>query len=523
MNICLVYNKGFKWYSEENIYVKGKVFNFLGKLLCAQSMCHYFKNVVDEKGFVDGLKKINGIFSVLKINEKEKEVWMATDRLRNFPLFYTIQKKMLYISDNIEELSWLTGRIEMDEEAEKCVCSFGYTIGKKTLLKDIFQLRAGEYLVYKKGEIKTGFYHPIPEVSFKEEYKVSLKKLFLEVGERMCRALENRPVALPLSGGWDSRLIGLLLKLNGYKNVFCFTYGNPHQSEALRSEQVAKRLGYEWIMIDYKPYVKENYLQSEKFLHYVDFVGAGISFPYLQEYFAARYIKEIVRLPSQTLFLPGHSGDTLAGSHFFPDMKSFSSPMEYANKNYRKNGRLCMLSRAEKQALLHSMVRHIPAERNILSHLLHDYWLTEERQAKQIVNSAKVWNYFGYEYLLPLWDEELTQFCLSLPFEQRLYKKLYNEVLEELFAENNLLLDNESASGYIRQRKKGFLKQKIKDSAGFLFTCMPKREHYDFFYFHELLEPVRKALPPQSVQEINGWLSTWYVSYFKKKFLLSKG
>ncbi|MCD7711498.1 MAG: hypothetical protein LUJ25_01930, partial [Firmicutes bacterium] len=93
----------------------------------------------------------------------------------------------------------------------------------------------------------------------------------------------------------------------------------------------------------------------------------------------------------------------------------------------------------------------------------------------------------------------------------------------ELFAENNLLLDNESASGYIRQRKKGFLKQKIKESAGFLFTCMPKREHYDFFYFHELLEPVRKALPPQSVQEINGWLSTWYVSYFKKKFLLSKG
>jgi len=517
MNIHLIYHEGSSWYSEGNIHVKGRVFNSSGQLLYGKSLWNWFADVTEEADFLCKIRELNGAFSVVMEDKTNGIVRVAVDRLRNFPLLYTQEGHTFLISDSIDKLSQVSRKTTMDPEAENCLRSFGYTLGRSTLIKDIYQLRGGEYLLFDGTKYKTGFYREIPTLQFEGEYKAELKKLFLKLGKRICTALEGRPVALPLSGGWDSRIIALLLKLNGYKDVFCFTYGNPDQSEAYRSEKIAGKLGYSWHIIDYHPFLKENYLHTESFRKYVDWVGNGISFPYLQEYFAARYLKEEMKLSSRTIFLPGHSGDALGGSHFFPDMEHSSSLMDYAHKNYRRNGRLLLHSSKDKQAVLQCMVNHISPERKVLTHLLHDYWLTEERQTKQIVNSAKVWNYFGYEYMLPLWDEELTTCCLSLPFECRLYKKVYNEVLEELFLENDLLLENESAAIYTARQKKAFFRQRIKTYIGFFLRFFPKKDRYDFFYFEELLEPIRQELPPIPANELNAWLSAWYAFYFKNK------
>src|SRR5690606_5966945 len=56
-------------------------------------------------------------------------------------------------------------------------------------------------------------------------------------------------------------------------------------------------------------------------------------------------------------------------------------------------------------------------------------WNLKERQAKFIVNSCRMYEYFGYEYYLPLWDKELVSFFENVSFEQRLSQKLYIETL----------------------------------------------------------------------------------------------
>jgi len=68
----------------------------------------------------------------------------------------------------------------------------------------------------------------------------------------------------------------------------------------------------------------------------------------------------------------------------------------------------------------------------------------KERHAKFIVNSAKVFSYFGYEYVFPLWDKQLVDYMLPLRFELRMDRKLYEHTLRDnIFRMNDLNLDNE--------------------------------------------------------------------------------
>src|SRR5690606_26457536 len=58
-----------------------------------------------------------------------------------------------------------------------------------------------------------------------------------------------------------------------------------------------------------------------------------------------------------------------------------------------------------------------------------------ERQAKYIVNSVRVYNYFGYDWWLPFWDIEFFDHWLTVPTNQRLRKALYNQYVAQAYSE----------------------------------------------------------------------------------------
>ncbi len=520
MNVQLTFNNGFRWYIKNNIAVKGRVLHSNGDLLYQEKLWQYFQECTDKNNFIDRLKELNGVFSVVIYNDDR--LWAAVDRLRNFPLFYSIAENTLSLADDIGYFTSGKANGRIDRSAEKVMRSFGYTLGKSTLLKNVFQLTAGEYISFEKGELERGFLYPPLTVNNHQVshqlVKQELKEVFLRVGQRVSRQLGDRPVAIPLSGGRDSRTVALLLKLNGVENVQCFSYGNPNQIEAYKSEKVAKQLGYKWHMIDYAPYIREDYHKEEDFQKYVTFVGNGVSFPYLQEYFAGRYLTQQMKVPADTILTPGHSGDALGGSELFPDMEFFPSLENYAWKIYRKNGRLIYLPAKEKRALIREIISGIDDKELPLDHMLHAYWLLREENAKQTVNSAKVWNHFGYEYLFPLWDKELTDFFFTLPFEYKVYKQLYNETLQEMFADNNILFENETAADYTRGQRKVYFRLKLKPFLDPLLRYKSKKDPNDFFYFKDILHPLIQTLPPMEINEYNAYLAAWYIDFFKERY-----
>jgi len=52
-----------------------------------------------------------------------------------------------------------------------------------------------------------------------------------------------------------------------------------------------------------------------------------------------------------------------------------------------------------------------------------DRWWWESSWAKFIVNSIRVYEFWGYRWWLPLWDIDVVRFWRSLPFHQRFEKR----------------------------------------------------------------------------------------------------
>jgi asparagine synthase (glutamine-hydrolysing) len=512
IEIKLKNNRGFKWFSKDGIYVKGIVFEQNSKLLEDVALAEYFNETNTDKELKRKLLCLNGIFSV--IIKKENCVLAATDPLRNFPLLYQVKENSIIISDACE--SFMSERFELNQNSSKVMKHFGYVTGRDTLIKDVFQIQGGELLCFNRNQLDVARWHTICNGNLQshtyEEWKGKVKNTLFDVADRLSQQIGNSPVALPLSGGFDSRLIGLMLKLKGHKDVFCFTYGNPDHEEAVISKEIAKRLEFKWMAIDYKQYFHENFTESAEFNNYVDFIGNAVSFPYIQEFFAARYLKNNRTVSDNAIFIPGHSGDMLAGSHFFPDMNRFTSKQDLYRKIYRKNGDLLPYhNRENRRFIFKTIEKDCNPKLFQFSHLAHDDWNITQRQSKQIVNSSKVWNFFGYKYLLPLWDEALIRLFSEVPFEYRLYKKLYDDVLKELFIQHNLLLEKEKNDD-ITSRKVSFVKMKIKETFPFLIH-LKSGKIKSFFYFDKLVQPMLKDLPPMKYKYENAVLSAWYIKH----------
>ncbi len=515
LDINLTCNYGYHWFSDKNTHVKG-IALYEGELLQGEKFLAYFNDVKSEAVFKKKLQNLNGLFSVVLLNENE--LMIGVDKIRNFPLLYTYKKEELKISDSYK--TFLGKNSSFDEDSKIDMQLVGWVPGKKTLIKDVFQLQAGQYLIYNQDEdlLKTKFWHR-PDVSDsiqseRENCKAALRDSFDKIGENLIKAISGRPVMLPLSGGFDSRLIALLLKKKGYKNVQCFTYGNPDNKEAINSKEIAHRLNFPWMIIDYKPYIKDDFTATETYKKYMEYAGNAMSFPYIQEYFSAMYLKEKQLIPENAVFIPGHSGDTIAGAHIFPDIKNITSPENYAKKVARTYGRLINHGKDDEKHLLNTLKSELFSSTEA-NYYTYENWQIKEHQTKQMVNSAKVWDFIGFEYLLPLSDNVFMDFFSSIPFEYRVFKNLYDETLMELYAENGILLDDEVTYSQ-NKRKKDFFLVKLRTYIPFSSQLKRIKRPESFFYFSDFTSAMESKFSQKKYKTNNGLLTAYYINELEK-------
>ena len=436
IKIELKNNKGFSWYSKNNISVKGYFFDKNNKYYEKENLPVFFENITSEDDFVVKIKETNGIFSVVVI--VKEQVFIASDTSRMFPLFYYKKDETLSISDDIIFLKNKFNVNEIDKQAASEFKSAGYTIGNKTLLKNVFQLQSSEYIIFNNNEIKNnGFFFSYSvkkynKASFDEQYQ-QIVNSFENTFKRMIKTLNGRHVTLPLSGGYDSRLIAAMLKKFDYDNVTCFTYGKKDNFEVSISKAVAKQLSYKWIFIEYDENQTKEFI-NDTFKEYAHFVGKYSSMPMLQEYFSVKYLKEKNQIPEDSIFIPGHSGDLLGGSQFvkvFGENLTFSDIPDlilkkkfYYNKVLNKHKSLI-----RKEISKNIFDFDINAKQNFAFSVFEDFDI-KEKIAKFIINSSSVYNFFGYEHRLPFWDNELLSFFKNVPFKYKKMKLLFDDVLQ---------------------------------------------------------------------------------------------
>lgn len=451
-------NSQFPWKNIEvdgvQYFFKGNIF-YNNELLMSEKVINVLSEIVINcrKEHYKHLDKVfryfTGEFSV--VIDTPYEVICFVDRVRSIPLFYMQKNNNLIISDDAYYIKNATDtRINEKNLLEFLVT--GYVTGDETLFDDLKQINSGEIMVYNKDTeiLKKRFYH---RYIYKEKFNLSedemldlLDSVLTNVFKRLVESTISKKmhIFVPLSGGLDSRIIVAILKKYGIEDVTCFSYGKKRNLDAKISRQVAEALGYKWLFVEYTKKKWDEYYHSEEMRSYIKYSGNLASSPHIQDILAVTQLHNEGKLPSNSVFIPGHTGDMISGGHI---PRSYDGSLErydfkiFLKDNLKKHYNLWKWDNWEIKQIFEEKCKKSIDNMTIDNHEccanaieLFDF---NERQAKFIVNSVRNYEFLGYSWRIPFWDLELIDFFLRVPVEYKINQSLYKKyAIERLFTKD---------------------------------------------------------------------------------------
>lgn len=426
------YSKCKPWIELEKGFFSGSV--FLGKkMLNQEDIRSIASSIITIEDAMRLIRSLNGHFAMaLAIGDS---IFLAVDRLRTIPLFYEMNGEEVCVKNRIL-LDDITSH-GINETAFKELDYSLFVTGNNTIACNIYSVMAGECIVITNGKINRKFYHELKTDSKvynnDKNIFVLMNQLFGEVTQRLITYLNGRTAIIPLSGGHDSRLIVYYLKKYGYKDIISYTYGPEGNSESETSQKVAKYLGIKWYNIIYRPQLLQKFFKT-KFENITDFCFNGVSSVCVQDWYAVDYLKQQGVVPKDAVFVPGHSFDFLAGGHILPKYIEKSSITQeqlikdIVWKHFSEGVRELPQDQYDyyKRYILNEYLKGYP---QILNNrdaccIYHNFDL-RERQSKFICNQVRIYEYYGYDWFLPLWDSKLTDFWMSIDIELRYNRKIF--------------------------------------------------------------------------------------------------
>ncbi len=399
---------------------------------------------------------IKGNITTLEV--RHDRVIAQSDIVRSIPIFYANENGSYVITDNPAMFE----SKGLNEDELISFLGFGYPLGNSTLINGVYQIQAGETLEFASTGINSRtdlfFGSPlknlnIPYAQLKHQWRTILKDVF----EQISRNLKDRPIILMLSGGYDSRIVATLLKMCGKEDVICVSYGTKNNTESAIAKEVSKKLGYEFLFVEYNEKKWRDFIFSDRFDAYVTFSHRYTSLPHFQDFIAVSELRPI--MPRGGVVMAGHSCDFLAGSHLTFAVKTARTLDDLldslCDKLYDlRAGKIPAKLRVKISEYFRQLtwllnVKEVDKEALVA---LYEFFDWRERQSKFIVNSVRVYEYFSLEWSLPLWDMRIVNFWNNVGAANKLKKKLYDDVAIEIFREADLNFDVENKIVFQRRK-----------------------------------------------------------------------
>lgn len=471
------------------------------------------------------LQPLRGEFSV--IIQKNNLQCIAVTHHRLYPLYYRKIGGRWHVSDRASCL--FQAGDELDNATSKQYFYTGAPFAGHTLVKGLAQCKpACVTQLHDNQAISTPFYTFFTpaitdnsSLSLAQQFEQVLRLIF----GRVKQYVGDRQVVVPLSGGYDSRLIVAYLHQMGVKNLLCYTVGTNDESEQGIAHQVASKLGVPLYHVDYRnPVYRMQQFGSELFMRFVDDMGNAGNFMWLFEYNAILWLRQQGVLQPDAVFIPGHVGDFFAGSHLQKlgirqtdsvndlQQKLLLHAFEYGKPYFDKafcadlKRALCKLGGGVDAA-------SVVALRFIL----------QNRLAHQILNSARVYPLLGYEVLLPLCDVDFIQFFMRLPyaewsnvsFYQQYLMQYVFEPLQIAFAKPNVA--KQLPKQRLKNRIKKWLPRKV-----YLRIRKYQDTTTETYLLTEMLTELTGKPPVRAMQKYvsgNEVMLHWYYKQLKQQLL----
>lgn len=454
-------NPFFSWTQTEGntlrCWLKGDLF-YNSSLLDGPGIVSLFSSLPSSAALFhtalnDLLSDFNGSFAL--VVETRDVILCVVDRIRSIPLFYAITDSRFIVADDADYIVDQM-KLPLNEKNGAEFLVTGFVTGHETLFKGIEQIRGGEYGSYSKNDrhITPVVYHRFWHKDFfsgsEEELLKHLDEVFIHVFQRLIASTKRKgfQLVVPLSGGLDSRIIVAMLKRLGVEDVICFSYGKKGNHEAEISKKVAEALGYQWYFIEYTHDKWQQCFNSDEASGYERYAGNVSTLPHFQDFLAVKELKETGIISKNAVFVPGHSGNLIAGdclprkilnmSFTRDQFITYSLREHYLLWPWNEGGEEDLRALFQ-QKILQSVGDIDIHDAESLANAI-EYFNGYERQGKFIVNSVRVYEFFGYAWRIPFWDAELMDFFLKVPLKYRM--RYTDRYLYMNYAKNFLFIKN---------------------------------------------------------------------------------
>lgn len=396
------------------------------------------------------LSSIGGHFAIMA--EAPDWHFAAVDRVASWPLFWAQRRDgRVRLSAHAPDLAVDCGLAEdIDESAALSLATAGYTTGSRTLCAGLQRLRPGEYLFGAAGsgpQVKR--YHLYAPWKIKAAPESELKERFGEVTLGILRRIldhsAGRMIVVPLSGGYDSRVVISGLHHLGARNLRCFSYGLPGNFEADVAQQISQRLGCEWRFVPLNTERQRRFFASDLHRRYLEAADSLSSVPFEQDLSVVHGLLQEGWIESSAIMINGNTGDYISGGHIAPVLHRPAAAMDAAARRQlvldgliRKHYALweSLMTEANKATLKAMLAAELdevcPADPGAeANHGIYEFSEFANRQSKYVISGQRVYDFLGLDWELPLWDDDYLAFWAGVPLEHKARQRLYAQTLHE--------------------------------------------------------------------------------------------
>jgi asparagine synthase (glutamine-hydrolysing) len=423
-------------------------------LLPAESLARLVETT-DPDGLPALLRELHGSFAVIK--ETRGAVYAAVDVIRSIPLFCVSDGATRIVTDDPLRACAGVRSSASDWHTRAELLATNCVSGPDTLLDDVRQVETGSVVrvpappdVVESARwfafgFGAGTEHPQPAHLLDHAVAVHTAAV-----QRTVRLADGALIAIPLSAGLDSGMLATLLAQEGLDRdqILTYTFGRPGNHESEGSRRVAEALGLRWELV---PYSDETWHELSAGPWWHDYLAWGSSLTGVAGFNdlpAVLQLRERGLLPDDSVVVPGHSLDFLAGSHIPGSLLRRTRGTRAAAVDavlatyfkYRSDetiGRLLgRTPRAVHEALRARAELSVDPASGTLPRAelvaLVDRWGWKERQAKMIVNGVRVYEVAGVRWSLPWWDRDVIDFWAGVPLRQRVGERLRHDLAQRI-------------------------------------------------------------------------------------------
>lgn len=391
------------------------------------------------------LPDLNGIFAFVYTHLDE--VWIVRDMFGVKPLYYTFYNEDIIVSSEIKSILEYTDKRIVDKEGLCELLGMGPSHSQaKTVFKNIYELRPGHYLKFKKGvPIEEHIYYQLEAKEFKLNYEETKKKVRFLLDRAIQRQMiSDVDLSTFLSGGLDSSIISTIVARNKESlDTYSIAYENSEFKENafersrdsdfthLVSDAI-KSIQHD-VVIDNKSLV-EGLRQAVEIRDVPGMTDIDSSM-----FFLAKAIKQKHRLG-----LSGECADEVFGGYpwfyekkrkltTFPWIRNLDYKESLLNPKYRKLLNLKKYVMDEfDMAIKETPILKTDSKTTIrerqLSYINIKYFMTNLLDRKDRLTMAA-----SIEVRVPFCDKDLVDFLYNVPFKYKYRSKVEKKLLRDAY------------------------------------------------------------------------------------------